>query len=97
MIDAGLANGTSDNENAIAKAVRGIQDTVSGPFTSDVTYSIRQTGSSMVRNDNNATSLKLDELISLLRSRSGSNAEIVINLKDREMARALKEMGVVFA
>lgn len=97
MIDAGLANGISDNENAIAKAVRSIQDTVSGPFTSDVTYSIRQTGSSMVRNDNNATSLKLDELISLLRSRSGSNAEIVINLKDREMARALKEMGVVFA
>lgn len=97
MIDAGLANGISDNENAIAKAVRSIQDTVSGPFTSDVAYSIRQTGSSMVRNDNNATSLKLDELISLLRSRSGSNAEIVINLKDREMARALKEMGVVFA
>ena len=97
MIDAGLANGISDNENAIAKAVRSIQDTVSGPFTSDVTYSIRQTGSSVVRNDNNATSLKLDELISLLRSRSGSNAEIVINLKDREMARALKEMGVVFA
>lgn len=97
MIDAGLANGISDNENAIAKAVRSIQDTVSGPFTSDVAYSIRQTGSSMVRNANNATSLKLDELISLLRSRSGSNAEIVINLKDREMARALKEMGVVFA
>lgn len=97
MIDAGLANGISDNENAIAKAARSIQDTVSGPFTSDVAYSIRQTGSSMVRNDNNATSLKLDELISLLRSRSGSNAEIVINLKDREMARALKEMGVVFA
>ena len=97
MIDAGLANGISDNENAIAKAVRSIQDTVSGPFTSDVAYSIRQTGSSMVRNDNNATSLKLDELISLLRSRSGSNVEIVINLKDREMARALKEMGGVFA
>lgn len=97
MIDAGLANGISDNENAIAKAVRSVQDTVSGPFTSDVAYSIRQTGSSTVRNDNDITASKLDELISLLRLRSGSKEEIVINLKDREMARALKEMGVVFA
>lgn len=96
MIDAGLANGISDNENAIAKAVRSVQDTVSGPFTSDVAYSIRQTGSSAVKNNNDITASKLDELISLLRLRSGSKEEIVINLKDREMARALKEMGVVF-
>lgn len=96
MIDAGLANGISDNENAIAKAVRSVQNTVSGPFTSDVAYSIRQTGSTAARNDNDTTASKLDELISLLRLRSGSKEEIVINLKDREMARALKEMGVVF-
>ena len=96
MIDAGLANGISDNENAIAKAVRSVQDTVSGPFTSDVAYSIRQTGTSAAGNDNDTTASKLDELISLLRLRSGAKEEIVINLKDREMARALKEMGVVF-
>lgn len=96
MIDAGLANGVSDNENAIAKAVRSVQDTVSGPFTSDVAYSIRQTGTSAAGNDNDTTASKLDELISLLRLRSGAKEEIVINLKDREMARALKEMGVVF-
>ena len=96
MIDAGLANGISDNENAIAKAVRSVQDTVSGPFTSDVAYSIRQTGTSAARNDNDTAASKLDELISLLRLRSGAKEEIVINLKDREMARALKEMGVVF-
>lgn len=96
MIDAGLANGISDNENAIAKAVRSVQNTVSGPFTSDVAYSIRQTGSTAARNDNDTTASKLDELISLLRLRSGSKEEIVINLKHREMARALKEMGVVF-
>ena len=97
MIDAGLANGISDNENAITKAVRSVQNIVSGPFTSDVAYSIRQTGSPAVRNDNDTTTSKIDELISMLRLRSGAKEEIVINLKDREMARALKEMGVVFA
>ena len=97
MIDAGLANGISDNENAIAKAVRNVQNTISGPFTSDVAYSIRQTRSSAERNNSGITASKLDELISLLRSQSGTKSEIVINLKDREVARALREMGVAFA
>lgn len=96
MIDAGLANGISENESAIAKAVRNVQDTISGPFTSDVAYSIRQTGASVERNNNDATTSMLYELISLLKLRSGAQEEIVINLKDREVARALKEMGVVF-
>lgn len=96
MIDAGLANGISDNENAIAKAVRSVQDTVSGPFTSDIVHSIRQTGASEKRNSNDAAVQKLDELISLMRLRSGATEEIIINLKDREVARALREMGAVF-
>lgn len=96
MIDAGLANGISDNENAIAKAVRNVQNTISGPFTSDVAYSIRQTRSSAERNNSGITASKLDELISLLRSQSGTKLEIVLNLKDREVARALREMGVAF-
>lgn len=96
MIDIGLANGISDNENAIARAVRNVQDAVSGPFASDVAYSIRQTGTTTTRESNDTVAMKIDELISLLRAKSGKKEEIVINLKDREVARAFKEMGVVF-
>lgn len=97
MIDAGLAGGISGNQNMIANAVRGIQDTVSGPFNSDVAYSIRNVGQTTTGKEETLLLKRLDALISLLEGYAdGENEEIVLKLNDRELARGLREMRVAF-
>ncbi len=41
-------------------------------------------------------SSKLEQLLEYLKQKSRGSDKIVINMNDREVARALREMGVVF-
>lgn len=96
MIDAGLAGGISGNQNMIANAVRGIQDTVSGPFNSDVAYTMRRSNATVGQREESLLISRLDALIGLIEGSAVRNEEVVINLNDREVARALREMRVAF-
>lgn len=95
MIDKGLANGIKDNQNSLAKAVRDINETISSPLSANMAYSVNGTSAARSNNED-MLAYKIDELISLLKNRSGNGKEIVLVLKDREVGRALKEMGVAF-
>ena len=48
-------------------------------------------------NEKNTLAQNLELLIEYLRNNARTKDSIVINLNDREVARALKELGVVFA
>lgn len=96
MIDAGLAGGLEDGENSIAKAVKDVQDTIASPLTYDTAYSLNAVGTSTSTADNGLLA-KIGDLVSAIESNSGKSEEIVLKIKDRELARAEKKMGVVFA
>lgn len=96
MIDLGMANGLTNNQNAIARAVKSVQDTMSSPFDNDFAYSIRGTSTYMAVTSESYVNDKIDALMSLIASRRDEKQEITIRLKDREVARALVEMGVAF-
>lgn len=99
MIDAGIAGGVEGNRNMIAKAIRGVQDTIASPFAqiaSEADYTVKGTHSLAELNGESIVASKIDELIAVINSRAESSEEIVISLKDREMARAMRKMGVAF-
>ena len=91
MIDEGIAKGLK-NINPISDAIDEIQQVVSTPITA---RSVMGTSMNLGKTQVNAEE---SELLSLLRKLVMilGDKEIVINLNDREMARAMREMGVVF-
>ena len=94
MIDAGIAGGLERGRNAIADAVRRVQETVKTPIYADARYAF---GRSEYTADADSSLLaRIEELIYLLRENTGRPIEISLTVKDREVIRVLREMGVVF-
>lgn len=97
MIDFGFANGITDNMSPITRAVSKLEAEATKPFSSDFAYSISGGSTGMSGNNDNEKILsRLDVLIDLLERNveNGRDTKIVFN--DREVARALKEVGVAF-
>lgn len=97
MIDAGFVKGIIGKLPAINSAVTKLQDIATSPFSNaNLNYDLQGTANSS-RTSENETSSRLDTLIALLR------AIIAIidgkpsgDVSERELIRALRDMGVVF-
>ena len=97
MIDAGFVKGIIGKLPAINSAVTKLQDIATSPFSNaNLNYDLQGTANSS-RASENETSSRLDTLIALLR------AIIAIidgkpsgDVSERELIRALRDMGVVF-
>lgn len=94
MIDAGLANGLTGNTSLVSNAAEELQRSLKNPFKASTDLI---TGSTVANSEkDNILSAKLEQLIEYLKQKSKGSDKIVINMNDREVARALREMGVVF-
>ena len=97
MIDTGFAKGIIGELPSITSAVSKLQDIATSPFTNtNLNYDLQGTANSS-RTSGNETASRLDTLIALLR------AIIAIiggkpsgDVSERELIRALRDMGVVF-
>ena len=96
MIDTGFAKGIIGELPSITSAVSKLQDIATSPFSNaNLNYDLQGANSS--RTSGNETSSRLDTLIALLR------AIIAIidgkpsgDVSERDLIRALRDMGVVF-
>lgn len=96
MVDTGIARGFINGLGVVNKSVDTLLNAVSDPFDAEMEYAVNTTYASS--NETNDSILKrLNVIISILQAIINSNDEIVINLGQREVARALKEMGVIFS
>ena len=94
MIDVGLANGLTGNTSLVSNAAEELQRSLKNPFKASTDLI---TGSTVANSEkDNILSAKLEQLIEYLKQKSKGSDKIVINMNDREVARALREMGVVF-
>ncbi|MBT9763549.1 hypothetical protein GPK73_03575 [Coprococcus comes] len=94
MIDAGVANGLIDNTSLISNAANELQRSLKEPFKASADLI---TGSTVANSEKDSIlSAKLEQLLEYLKQKSRGSDKIVINMNDREVARALREMGVVF-
>lgn len=94
MIDAGLANGLTGNTSLVSNAAEELQRSLKNPFKASTDLI---TGSTVANSEKDSIlSAKLEQLIEYLKQKSRGSDKIVINMNDREVARALREMGVVF-
>lgn len=94
MIDAGVANGLIDNTSLVSNAANELQRSLKGPFKASADLI---TGSTVANSEKDSIlSAKLEQLLEYLKQKSRGSDKIVINMNDREAARALREMGVVF-
>lgn len=95
MIDRGFANGITGNLSYVMKAAGELRDVATNPFNADLSYTLA--GGVSSGESNREILDRFDALIMLMKMIINGNKEVVINLKDREIIRILKEMGVVFA
>ena len=99
MIDAGFAKGLIEELPAINSAVSRLQDIATSPFSnaSSLNYDL-QGAANVSRTSDSETSSRLDTLIALLRAIiaiiDGKDGGDVVS--ERELIRALRDMGVVF-
>lgn len=95
MIDTGIANGLIGKTTLVSNAAAELQKSVKKPIGTSMDLAI--SGKSSTESQNSTIAEKLEALLEYLKttSRRGDGI-IVINLNDREVARALREMGVVF-
>lgn len=99
MIDAGFAKGLTEELPAINSAVSRLQDIATSPFSnaSSLNYDL-QGAANVSRTSDSETSSRLDTLIALLRAIiaiiDGKDGGDVVG--ERELIRALRDMGVVF-
>ncbi len=94
MIDAGVANGLIDNTSLVSNAANELQRSLKEPFKASADLI---TGSTVANSEKDSIlSAKLEQLLEYLKQKSRGSDKIVINMNDREVARALREMGVVF-
>ncbi|MBM6686805.1 hypothetical protein H9X90_02865 [Faecalicatena contorta] len=96
MIDAGIAGGLDSGQNAIARAVKNVQRTVKGPFATDMDYSLSRYGQGYAGSRSYDLLDRIQELIEIIRNNSGRPIEVSVMMKDREVLRVLRELGVVF-
>lgn len=95
MIDTGIANGLTGNTSLISNAAEELQKSLKKPVGTSLDFAV--SGRNSTENENNALIEKLEQLLEYLKTTSRrGDGSIVINLNDREVARALREMGVVF-
>jgi hypothetical protein len=95
MIDTGIANGLIGKTTLVSNAAAELQKSVKKPIETSMDLAI--SGKSSTDSQNSTIAEKLEALLEYLKTtfRRGDGS-IVINLNDREVARALREMGVVF-
>lgn len=92
MIDTGIANGIVGNVNLVSVAAQELKNITASPFeVSDLSYRVNAEGQA----DNQYIADRLDVLISLMRI-IAKGKEISLNMNNREVARALRDLGVVF-
>lgn len=96
MIDAGIAGGLDSGQNALARAVKNVQRTVKGPFATDMDYSLSRYGQGYAGSRSYDLLDRIQELIEIIRNNSGRPIELSVMMKDREVLRVLRELGVVF-
>ena len=94
MIDQGFAKGIEGNLGPIRKSVNLMEGTVTKPFETGIEYNGR-IGRTKNTSDTTVEEL-LREILALLEMIANKNPVIKIYLKDREVTRSLKELGVVF-
>lgn len=90
MIDKGFANGIEGNIGPIKKAVGIMETTVTKPFESNFEYS-----GSLRGGDTQLVEI-LYAILTLLEVIANKGTNLKVYFKDREVGRALREMGVVF-
>lgn len=95
MVDAGIANGISGDLNVVKNAIDKLLSTTAKPFTTDLIAKSSSTVT-FTKEDNQIID-RLDGILSVLEMIMRNKQVIQLILKDRELARALREMGVVFA
>ena len=95
MIDTGIANGVIGKTTLVSNAAAELQKSVKKPIGTSMNLAI--SGKSSTESQNSTIAEKLESLLEYLKTTSRrGDGSIVINLNDREVARALREMGVVF-
>lgn len=95
MIDTGIANGLIGKTTLVSNAAAELQKSVKKPIGTSMDLTI--SGKSSTESQNSTIAEKLEALLEYLKTTSRrGDGSIVINLNDREIARALREMGVVF-
>ena len=95
MIDTGIANGLIGKTTLVSNAAAELQKSVKKPIGTSMNLAI--SGKSSTESQNSTIAEKLEALLEYLKTTSRrGDGSIVINLNDREVARALREMGVVF-
>lgn len=95
MIDTGIANGLIGKTTLVSNAAAELQKSVKKPIGTSMDLTI--SGKSSTESQNSTIAEKLEALLEYLKTTSRrGDGSIVINLNDREVARALREMGVVF-
>ena len=95
MIDTGIANGLIGKTTLVSNAAAELQKSVKKPIGTSMDLTI--SGKSSTESQNSTIAEKLEALLEYLKTTSRrGDGSIVINLNDREVERALREMGVVF-
>ena len=95
MIDTGIANGLIGKTTLVSNSAAELQKSVKKPIGTSMDLAI--SGKSSTESQNSTIAEKLEALLEYLKTTSRrGDGSIVINLNDREVARALREMGVVF-
>lgn len=95
MIDTGIANGLIGKTTLVSNAAAELQKSVKKPIGTSMDLAI--SGKSSTDSQNSTIAEKLEALLEYLKTTSRrGDGSIVINLNDREVARALRKMGVVF-
>ena len=93
MVDAGIAKGLIDNTDLVSVASNELRKMTMNPFeVSELRYRVN----GKIADENQGTAERLDVLISLMRI-IANGKEISLNMNNREVARALRDLGVVFA
>ena len=93
MIDTGVAKGLAGKTSLVSDAANELQRTIKNPFKADANFALKTNAS---ESGTDRLTSKLEQLLEYLKQKSRGSDKIVINMNDREVARALREMGVVF-
>lgn len=93
MIDTGVAKGLVGKTSLVSDAANELQRSIKNPFKADANFALKTNAS---ESGTDRLSSKLEQLLEYLKQKSRGSDKIVINMNDREVARALREMGVVF-
>lgn len=95
MVDTGIAKGFLSGLSVVKQSVNSLINTMTSPFESGMKFNVDGTYASGAMWSDGVIQ-KLNAIISILYAMINSKEEIVINLGQREVIRALREMGVVF-